>query len=159
MVLVDLKDSGLIPEGKAHFLVTEVDLTDPEKVIVNLDILAHETDSAAGRQIRDIFSLSGKFAIRGVHFARACGVLTEAEVTEKQAAGLPIDVPFEKTYLSTFCGCVKHSKDKKYSNVGWDYKRAATEESTGYPKNPQFLPGGASNLVDTPKKPDSDIPF
>jgi hypothetical protein len=139
MVFIDTTESGLVPEGKAHFLVTDVEIGE-DRITVNLDILAHENDLACGRQVRDMFSLSGKFAIRGQHFALATGLITEDDVKASQAAGRGgIDIDFEKARLSTFCGTTKWSKDGKYCNVAWDYKRTDSPEAKDYPKNDLFL--------------------
>jgi len=139
MVYLDLTESSLIPEGKCHLLVTDVEIGE-NHIIVNLDILAHENELACGRQVRDMFNLTGKYAIRGQHFGLACGIITEDDVKASQAAGKGgIDIDFEKARLSTFFGTTKWSKDGKYCNVAWDYKHVDSPEARDYPKNELFL--------------------
>jgi len=129
-----------VQEGKGMFLVTKAEeLIDYIKV--TSETVAHESEGSIGSLMTDRLTTTGKFAHRGLLFARACGVLTDETIKTAQAGKKTLDFPVEDLFGRTFCATVVHRTTDKgtFANFKWDYCTPAVGAGQGYPVDKELV--------------------
>lgn len=150
MVTFDLKDAPedltggkgqpRVQEGKGMFLVTKVEEL-PDYIKVVSEVVAHEDEDSIGQIMYDRLSTSGKFAHRGLLFARACGILTDEGIKKAQAEKQELTFEVEDLFGRAFCASIVHraTDTGTFANFRWDYTTPAEGKATGYPVDAELI--------------------
>jgi len=129
-----------VQEGRGMFLVTKVEEL-PDYIKVTSEVVAHEDAASLSNPMTDRLTTTGKFAHRGLLFARACGVLTDETIKTAQAGKKTLEFPIENLFGRTFCATVVHRTTDKgtFANFKWDYCTPAVGAGQGYPVDKELV--------------------